>query len=55
MLFDIGAGEALVLILLPILILAAVYWVVRTAVRHGMQGAARDRVSGVQVTGSGER
>jgi cbb3-type cytochrome oxidase subunit 3 len=55
MLFDIGVGEALVLILLPLLILAAVYWVVRTAVRHGKQDAERDRVSVANATGSGGR
>ncbi len=55
MLFDVGVGEALVLLLFPLLILAAVYWVVRTAVRHGKQDAERDRVSVVHATGSGER
>jgi cbb3-type cytochrome oxidase subunit 3 len=55
MLFDIGLGEALVMILLPLLFLAAVYWVVRTAMRHRTQDAERDRVSVVHATGSGER
>ncbi len=55
MLFDIGVGEALVLILLPLMILAAVYWVVRNAVRHGKRDAERDRVSIADATGSGER
>jgi cbb3-type cytochrome oxidase subunit 3 len=55
MLFDIGVGEALVLILLPLLVLAAVYWVVRAAVRHGKQDAERGRASVVPATGSGER
>jgi type II secretory pathway component PulK len=55
MTFDIGVGEALVLILVPLLILVviltALYWVVRTAVRHGKQDAERDRVSRVQASG----
>ena len=56
MLFDIGVGEALVLILLPVMVLAAVYWVVRTAVRHGKQDAERGRASVEHAaTGSGER
>ena len=55
MLFDIGVGEALILILLPLLMLAVVYWVVRIAVRHGRQDAERDRASVVHATGSGER
>jgi len=55
MLFDIGVGEALILILLPLLMLAAGYWVVRTAVRHGRQDAERDCVSVVHATESGER
>jgi hypothetical protein len=55
MFFDIGVGEALVLILLPLVILAAIYWVVRTAARHGKQDAERDRVSVVHGTGTGER
>ena len=55
MLFDVGVGEALVLILLPLLMLAAVYWVVRTAVRHGKQDVERDRSSVVHATGVGER
>jgi cbb3-type cytochrome oxidase subunit 3 len=53
--FDIGVGEALVLILLSLLILAAIYWVVRAAARHGKQDAERDRVSVAHATGSGER
>jgi cbb3-type cytochrome oxidase subunit 3 len=55
MLFDIGVSEALVLILLPLMILAALYWVVRTAVRHGRQDAERNRISVVQATGTGEQ
>jgi hypothetical protein len=55
MLFDIGVGEVLVFILMPLLFLAAVYWVVRTAVRHGKQVAERDRVSVVPATGTNER
>jgi len=56
MLFDIGVGEALVLILLPLMVLAAVYWVVQTAVRHGKQDAERGRAPvAPAATGSGER
>ena len=59
MTFDIGVGETLVLILVPLLILAviltALYWVVRMAVRHGKQDAERDRVSRVPATGSDGR
>lgn len=59
MTFDIGVGETLVLILVPLLILAviltALYWVIRTAVRHGKQDAERDRVLRVQATGSDGR
>ena len=55
MLFDIGVGEVLVFILMPLLFLAAVYWVVRTAVRHGKKDAERDRVSVVPATGTNER
>lgn len=45
-LLDIGAGEMLLLLVLPMLLLAAVYWIVRTAVRDGMRDAARDRAPG---------
>ena len=59
MMFDIGVGETVVLILVPLLILAviltALYWVIRTAVRHGKQDAERDRVSRIQSTGSDGR
>jgi hypothetical protein len=55
MLFDIGVSEALVLILLPLLILAPIYWVVRVAVRHGKQDAERDRATVVHATGTSER
>ena len=56
MLFDIGVGEALVLILLPLMVLASVYWVVRTAVRHGKQDAERDPAAAAHTaTGSAER
>ena len=56
MLFDIGVGEALVLILLPLMVLAAVYWVVRTAVRQGKPDVERDRASVAHAaTGPRER
>ena len=45
MLFDIGVGEAFLMVLLPLMVLASVYWVVRTAVRHGKNDAERDRAS----------
>jgi len=54
MMLDIGVGEALVLILLPLLILAGIYWVVRIAVRHGKQDAERDRASVIHATGTSE-
>jgi hypothetical protein len=55
MLFDIGVGEALVLILIPLLIVAAIYWVVRTAVGHGKQDADRDCSSVAHATESSGR